>query len=997
MKFHEEVGKKEIGRFSVPDVKSKMRQGEPGAGWMEARTKLQSQLDTLIAKTTAKITKYGTVHAIERKEITREETPEEQSREEEESTEKHKKVISPAISNIIKSVASEIQKSFSSKHLVASENGDDEDNCDENNNGEYCKNQNEPKTYKQPKIDMEAPIDFDYNEPEVDQRLLEGEEEEEEENIEEATNSTNCSQIERENVPEQKMEEETEENDSYNEEVPVGFERMPGVLDASAARSKASLMRKTSTERRLPASVMAKRRAASMQMTMIQKIEKELIDASCQVNILNTEEELENMNDEEKVDLIAKQISKMESGYIMKLLKQLESGILDISVPMLLPFLSLQVRLDMGSNIFKELDPDNKAKVVKENFIQDMLNDITDIALLQEVIDRTQDKINFLNTPKPIPSDYFSLEDDSFELNLPTPRYYSPAKEVPVPVLTDVLCHLDKLMKEGNVKAKSEKKVEEKKIEAKVSKVEEKKDDHKEASKKTVAKVESKVVLEQSSVTIEAVKSDSDDEGLPSSVSVSDSSSDEEKEKVEDSVKVQATEGKCKADILEARKSPTPEPKIVSKSKKEEETKSSMEEAPKKSTENEIKTKLRNILDNCKTNEKQRPVRNFGRNFEFQGIQLKPVVPNDKRPPKARRMDDMWMSTIASKQKWPCNNEISVPKPKVPWTMNKNTQPQKKDENKEVKEFENCHKNLKSTESKQNATVKENQNSSKEAVNTDKKEDDIIIEESVHKKDIIVEEAVEKKNIEVKKDSNQEDKINSKSRDKQNDLEEDKLINTDKENENESEEKSKTTNESKVSTGSRQPKIDMEDPIDFDYTEPEVSKVVPIEPVDSKPPPPKTIRKETSETPKADEEPRTSSTSDTKYSEAVSKDVPSTPIVRRRGDTFTVVIPLPRDKPPPPPPMVRPPPPPMSPPVTAATIVQMEKENKVVGKVEKVESESEYSEEEEESEWEWTEEEESEDEGATYEVHKEGWENIMSDAKGPTTFNADYSIKVGGK
>merc|ERR1712227_452676 len=174
-----------------------------------------------------------------------------------------------------------------------------------------------------------------------------------------------------------------------------------------------------------------------------------------------------------------------------------------------------------------------------------MLNDITDIALLQEVIDRTQDKINFLNTPKPIPNDYFSLEDDSFELNLPTPRYYSPAKEVPV--LTDVLCHLDKLMKEGNVKAKSEKKVEEKKIEAKVNKVEEKKDDHKEAAKKTVAKVESEVVLEQSSVIID---SDDTDEGLPSSVSVSDSSSDEEKEKVEDSVKVQATEDKCKADIL---------------------------------------------------------------------------------------------------------------------------------------------------------------------------------------------------------------------------------------------------------------------------------------------------------------------------------------------------------------------------------------------------------------------------------------------------------------
>ena len=75
----------------------------------------------------------------------------------------------------------------------------------------------------------------------------------------------------------------------------------------------------------------------------------------------------------------------------------------------------------------------------------------------------------------------------------------------------------------------------------------------------------------------------------------------------------------------------------------------------------------------------------------------------------------------------------------------------------------------------------------------------------------------------------------------------------------------------------------------------------------------------------------------------------------------------------------------------------MEKENKVVGKVEKDEAESEHSEEEEESEWEWTEEEESEDEGTTYEINKEGWENIMSDAKGPTTFNADYSIKVGGK
>ena len=91
----------------------------------------------------------------------------------------------------------------------------------------------------------------------------------------------------------------------------------------------------------------------------------------------------------------------------------------------------------------------------------------------------------------------------------------------------------------------------------------------------------------------------------------------------------------------------------------------------------------------------------------FQNVQLKPALPNDKRPAKARRMDDMWMNSISSKQKWPCNNELSAPKPKVPWTRNKNTQPQKKEENTDVKEFEKCHKNLKDVECKQISTVKD--------------------------------------------------------------------------------------------------------------------------------------------------------------------------------------------------------------------------------------------------------------------------------------------------
>merc|ERR1719233_1777095 len=126
--------------------------------------------------------------------------------------------------------------------------------------------------------------------------------------------------------------------------------------------------------------------------------------------------------------------------------------------------------------------------------------------------------------------------------------------------------------------------------------------------------------------------------------------------------------------------------------------------------------------------------------------------------------------------------------------------------------------------------------------------------------------------------------------------------------------------------------------------------------------------------------------------EKIKDEVPSTPIVRRRGDTFTVVLPPPRGKPPPPP-MSRPPPPPMSPPVPVSKIKDLEMENKLVIVANKQpESESESGEEEEEeSEWEWTEEEESESE---CEVKKEEWENILSSSKGPTTFKAEYSVKV---
>merc|ERR1712001_751355 len=97
----------------------------PAAGWMEARTKLQGQLDSLIAKTSAKMSKYGTVHAIEPREATKakEKSPEVGS----DPEPRKKQPISPALTSLIKSVANEIQKSFSSKSLA---------NCDKDEDGE---------------------------------------------------------------------------------------------------------------------------------------------------------------------------------------------------------------------------------------------------------------------------------------------------------------------------------------------------------------------------------------------------------------------------------------------------------------------------------------------------------------------------------------------------------------------------------------------------------------------------------------------------------------------------------------------------------------------------------------------------------------------------------------------------------------------------------------------------------------------------------------------
>ena len=52
----------------------------------------------------------------------------------------------------------------------------------------------------------------------------------------------------------------------------------------------------------------------------------------------------------------------------------------------------------------------------------------------------------------------------------------------------------------------------------------------------------------------------------------------------------------------------------------------------KSKSEKDIKNKILNILNDVKAQEEsKKKTRNFGRNFEFQMPNLKPVIPNDKR------------------------------------------------------------------------------------------------------------------------------------------------------------------------------------------------------------------------------------------------------------------------------------------------------------------------------------------------------------------------------
>merc|ERR1711892_749631 len=543
----------------------------------------------------------------------------------------------------------------------------------------------------------------------------------------------------------------------------------------------------------------------------------------------------------------------------------------------------------------------------------------------------------------------------------------------------------------------------------------------------------------------------SDDEGCPSSEF--DSSSEEDKEESKELESSSDEEKHVATDLEEVK--PTVKEKVEEdegigkdsenkKTETEQETKKTEtdKETKKEETdstegkEKNIKQSILKIIENSKSIDQKRAVRNFGRTFEFQNVQLKPTLPSDRRPAKAKRMDNLWNQTLAKKQGVQINHLPTTPKPKVPWTMKKNPQPEKKVEDKEADEFDKCRDTLKNatatgittpaagkdiktiqkmttavSKTKKNETSSEKQETKEtpkvEVKNVADEKTSVVTKENTNEDEICKEnttcgdtpltkdtesskadvesretsvvtevkvevsvkelECVETSSTKVSKDERdiiKEVILNAESLiEKRAAFQTDVKKYTEDKNTNLSSSKSSSGYISSSSKDELVPNAEVKTPKEQAVTE----KIETVKPKD-------TVLDE----PKQGEQ-----------------EVPSTPIVRRRGDTFTVILPPPKCKPPPPP-MSRPPPPPMSPPVPESKVKDLELENKLVIEVKNKDSESESeSEDEEESEWEESEwEEESEEEESECEVKKEGWENIMSTSKGPTTFKAEYSVKI---
>merc|ERR1719500_1630872 len=716
IKQMEEDAKKPLAMYEVPDVKGKMRTGAPAAKWMEARGKLQCQLDTLITKTSEKMAKYASIHARVKDDFAKDSSAESEDAGSQSSRPATpKEVVDKQVKSLIKTVASEIQKSFSKKSIHALDDEEEKEESDEEeeeeeeteeererreeamrrreeerrkreerDNARKAKRVIKEARKRQRHIDVEAPIlDFELKEP----------------------------------TPE--PEPESEEEDDHTE-APVDFNSPAAAINLSAARSKIDMGR---AKKRAAERAKGPKHAAAfteIELIVAEKLHRKekFSDKVMQTQweISNADYELSRLSDNEKADMLTKQISKMKSKHVTKLLKSIDSGVLDISLPMLVPFLSLQARMSLGTDLhknrFKQEDAAGKNKMVKETFVDTMLKDITDIALLQEIIERSQEKLQILAAEdekrfaEKMRKQMVNIENDSFELGS------SPPLRAASPIFEKSSTPVRSVTPAGKKETSPEIEV-----------------SHESVKEESGGETTSAVANKNSSVR----KSGSSKEGedaVPFGISDVLSDEEEEEEEVKKSEAKKSDDEGCgssesdddKEETKKAQSKAEESDEGIGKSddnvsKDEEEVKvEEEEEAPK----NNIKSKILNIIQDAKAMDQKRNIRNHGRNFEFQGMKeaLKPVLPNDRRPTKAKRLDSMWTNVTAAKQRYndppapsleelksrqkkaaPALEELkNKPKSNVPWTRKGNAQPVKKEilaEEKEVKEFESCRKTLK--------------------------------------------------------------------------------------------------------------------------------------------------------------------------------------------------------------------------------------------------------------------------------------------------------------
>merc|ERR1719447_1180909 len=996
--MEEEAKKPKLAMYEVPDVKAKMNKIAPTAKWMEARGKLQNQLDTLITKTSEKMAKYGSIHARVKDDFVKDSSIESDGAGSMSSRPgTPKEVVDKQVKTLIKTVANEIQKSFSKKSIHAL---DDEEEKEESESEE-----SEDETEEERQIREEA------------QRK----QEEERKRREERENARKAKRVIKEAKKRQKhidveapildfeLKEPTPEPEPESEEeedadAPVDFNTPTAAINHSPARSKIEMARakKRAAERakgpkHVDASTSTDSAFTEIELIVAEKLHRKEKFADkvmqTQWEISNAEYEFSRLSDNEKAELLTKQISKMKSKHVTNLLKSIDTGVLDISVPMLVPFLSLQARMSLGTDLHKNRfmreDAAGKNKMAKETFVDMMLKDITDIALLQEVIERSQEKLQILAAEDEkrfadkMRKQMVSIENDSFELGSSPPmRAGSPIMEkswTPVGSVTPA----EKKETSPEIQVSHESVKEESGGETTSAVANKNSPVRKSASSKegeddvpfgisdvlSDEEEEEEEVCDVKEKKPEAKKSD--DEGLGSS----ESDDDKEETKKAQSKAEESDEGIGKSDD--------------NVSKEEEEAKAEEEEAPK---ENNIKNKILNIIQDAKAMDQKRNIRNYGRNFEFQGMKeaLKPVLPNDRRPMKAKRLDSMWMNVTAAKQRYndppapsleelksrqkkavPTLEELkNKPKSNVPWTRKSNAQPVKKEilaEEKEVKEFESCRKTLKENvkieaaekdtrkihaEKKNEITaqigalvVKENNKDVEiESGKSCEREENADNQEKTQINAVEASE-IEKESTEEVPDPDTTEKASCSAESAKTEAEETEV----KVQESDSKVNVSELETAALSRRSVSPSnncaSESSSEVEWDVSEDEV-EVVP-----SKAPSPVKERSPVTEKPLSKPE-----------HVIATKEIPSlllmSPMVRRRGETAAVsdsnCVSVSASIRLPPPPSFRPPPPPVSPPVPATKVKDLGNERSV-GLVKKDESS-----EEEESEWEYETESEEE-------------------------------------